>query len=247
MGKRLTRLASCCLVFLLMFSTFILVGCGDDSDGSTYSGSQNVEKDVDNISEFAINYDECTLFVDEKVTLRTNAVGKVTWSSSNSSVASVSYNGVVTAKSRGYATITAKNSSGQKVYCDITVEAVENPKPAAISLTSFNIKNYCTITVAPTTSTNKQTTFKGTLTLSSAYDVESPISVNIIVKMHIKYKANNIITPAYKSGYISLGIMSSYYRTDTDTKTITYNYSQITDIDYEWDISSCYGKIIPKM
>ena len=49
-----------------------------------------------------------------------HAVGKVTWSSSNKKVATVSSKGKVTAKKKGTATITAK-ASGIKLRCKVTV------------------------------------------------------------------------------------------------------------------------------
>ncbi len=69
-----------------------------------------------------------TMIVGNQYTLEatvypSNASNKsVTWSSSNSSVASVSSSGVVTAKAAGSATITAKTSNGKTATCAITVK-----------------------------------------------------------------------------------------------------------------------------
>lgn len=51
-----------------------------------------------------------------------SAKEKITWSSSNKKVATVSESGKVTAKKAGKATITAKTSNGKKATCKITVK-----------------------------------------------------------------------------------------------------------------------------
>ncbi len=72
-----------------------------------------------------------------KLTL-TNASGKVTWSSSDKTVASVSTTGKVTARKKGTAIITAKNG-GKKYTCEITVET---PKLNKTTLTIAEGKTY---------------------------------------------------------------------------------------------------------
>lgn len=70
----------------------------------------------------ALNKTAATLIKGQtlKLTLA-NASGKVTWSSSDKTVATVGKTGKVTAKKKGTATITAKNG-GKKYTCKITVE-----------------------------------------------------------------------------------------------------------------------------
>lgn len=57
------------------------------------------------------------------------AKGSIRWSSSNTGVASVDYNGVVTAHQTGTAVITARNDRGQTATCTVTVER-EVPRSA---------------------------------------------------------------------------------------------------------------------
>ena len=60
-----------------------------------------------------------------------NATDKtITWSSSNSAVATVNQEGNVTAKDTGIATITAKSNSGKLATCKVIVtEDYDNPNP----------------------------------------------------------------------------------------------------------------------
>ena len=69
-----------------------------------------------------LNYSKKTLYVGNKLTLKVkNTKKKVTWTSSNKSVATVNSKGKVTAKKKDSATITAK--VGNKKYkCKITVK-----------------------------------------------------------------------------------------------------------------------------
>ncbi len=60
-----------------------------------------------------------------KLSVKRNPISakeKITWSSSNKKVATVSKSGKVTAKKAGKATITAKTSNGKKATCKITVK-----------------------------------------------------------------------------------------------------------------------------
>ncbi|MBR3965573.1 MAG: Ig-like domain-containing protein [Clostridia bacterium] len=95
-----------------------------------------------------------------------NATNKnVTWSSSDTNVATVSASGVVTAKSVGTATITVKTADGSKTAtCVVTVKA----KTIAVTGVSLNKTSATmtegetltlTATVAPTNATNKNVTW----------------------------------------------------------------------------------------
>lgn len=102
-------------------------------------------------STVKINIKSKTLNVNEAYTLKiTGTKKKVTWSSSDKSVATINSNGKVTAKKKGTATITAKVGN-KKYICKIKVE---NPK---ISATSKKIDKGSTYTLKITGSTQKIT------------------------------------------------------------------------------------------
>ena len=78
--------------------------------------------------------------------LPSNATNKtVTWTTSNSSVATVSSNGLVTAKATGTATITAKTTDGSNLSaaCAITVTSQDSPQGSIITFADANVKAIC--------------------------------------------------------------------------------------------------------
>lgn len=85
----------------------------------------------------------------------------ITWSTSNSTVATVSTSGLVTAKANGTATITAKSANGKTATCSITVS---NPVTTiALNKTSETLWNGGTVTLSvtytPTNADNRTATW----------------------------------------------------------------------------------------
>ena len=100
---------------------------------------------VNPVNKVQLDKSSITIVEGETVTLRatvspSDAINKsVTWSSSNTSVATVSASGVVTAKAAGSATITVKtNDGGKTATCSVTVSKKGNN----ISIPDSEFKSY---------------------------------------------------------------------------------------------------------
>ena len=138
-----------------------------DSEGNVTAkkaGTVTVEEPV-----AGIKLNKTTITMDNKratilgVTITpTNATNKtVTWSSSNTSIATVEKNGRVTAKKEGTATITVKSSNGKTATCKVTVE--EPVTSIKMNKTTLALDNQKTetlkTTITPTNATNKTVTW----------------------------------------------------------------------------------------
>ncbi len=109
-----------------------------------------------------ISDSKLTVLTGKKATLTVarnpiSATEKITWSSSNSKVATVDSKGVVTAKKAGTVKITAKSSNGKNVKCTVTV------KNASITLKSTK----ATIKVGKTATIKVKGTFPANDTIKS--------------------------------------------------------------------------------
>ncbi len=120
------------------------------------------------VKKVALNKKSAKIYVGKTLRLKatispSNATNKkVTWSSSNKSVATVSTNGVVKGKKAGTATITAKSNNGKKATCKVRVNNVAVTR-VALNRTSASINVGKTVTlkatVSPSNATNKKVTW----------------------------------------------------------------------------------------
>lgn len=119
---------------------------GTNNGGGTPApgdGGQTTQPSKVSVDSVKLNKSKVTLGVKEKFTLTAeiapaNATDQaITWKSSNSKVAAVSAKGVVTAKKKGTATITA-TADGKSVSCKVTVKAA--PKKITLNAKSKSIK-----------------------------------------------------------------------------------------------------------
>ena len=109
----------------------------------------------------------------------TDAIQKVTWSSSNEEIASVDANGVVTGKKLGTATITATTDNGLTAVCKINVKHA--PESITLNRDTLSINALSTYTFTKTlTAKNSASSFKWT---SSNPDVVKVYSTGKIVAL----------------------------------------------------------------
>ena len=102
-----------------------------------------VEEKKEEKAEFMLNQTEISMTEGDTYTLGTNDSSiTVTWISSNINVATIDENGMITAKSAGETTITAKASNGYFYDCKVTVvakSATPAPEPDKISLNTSTL------------------------------------------------------------------------------------------------------------
>ena len=108
------------------------------------NGFKFIALDVSEPTSVSLNKTALTLDVGKSYTLTktvspSNAVTSYTWSSSNTSVATVDDNGKVTAKASGTATITVKTSNGKTATCKVTVN-LPAPQITGLANTTGGIK-----------------------------------------------------------------------------------------------------------
>jgi len=128
------------------------------------------------VSGVSLDYTSLTLTEGQTQTLKatitpSNATNKdVTWSSNNTTVATVSSSGVVTAKKAGTATITVTTVDGsKKATCSVTVNAASVPvtgvslNQTSLTLTEGQTQTL-TATVSPSNATNKSVTWSSSNT-----------------------------------------------------------------------------------
>ena len=128
----------------------------------------------------------------------TNATNKnVTWSSSNTKVATVDANGNVSAVGAGTATIAAKSNNGKTAACKVTVSnpssvAVSSIKLNSTSITLQNVRNYkLTATINPTNATNKNVTWTSSNTRVATVDANGNVKAVGAGTATITAKSNN--------------------------------------------------------
>ena len=103
----------------------------------------------------------------------------VRWSTSNSSIATVSQSGVVTAKKPGTATITVTTNDGQK-KASVTVKVIKKVKSISLDATSMKLNIGSTkkvkVTFNPIDASNKKVTWKSSNTKVATVDANGKVT-----------------------------------------------------------------------
>ena len=152
-----------------------------------------------------------------------NATNKtITWSSSNTSVATVS-NGVVKAVGFGTATITAKSNNGKTASCTVTVNPIAvsgvSLNKTSLSFTGTGSSQTLTATVSPSNATNK------TLTWSSSNTSVATVSNGVVKAV----------------GFGTATITAKSNNGKTASCSVTVNPIQPTGIKATPETSTLYG------
>ncbi len=138
-------------------------------------------------------------------TIKLTANKKVTWKSSNPSVATVDENGNVKGLKTGTVTITATTEDGETTTKTITVKA----KPANVAATSVKINGskkeiyvgetlQLTATVSPSNTTNKKVTWKSSNTSIATVDSNGKVKGLKAGKVTITVTTSNGKTATYE-------------------------------------------------
>ncbi len=233
---------------------------------STYIGSKTVKCvkiTVTNptiaVTSISLNKTTLSLVKGNSTTLTatinpSNVTNKaLTWTTSNSSVATVDSNGKVIAKGAGTATITVKTNNGKTATCKVTVT---NPTVAATSITlnktvlslMKGTSTTLTATINPNNATNKALTWTTSNSSVATVDSNGKITAKGAGTTTITVKTNNgktatckvtVINPTVAVTSVTLSKTSlSLIKGNSTTLCTTVNPSNATNKTLTWSSSN---------
>ena len=200
------------------------------TNGKTAGCTVTVSRKEIPITEISLDKSSATLTEGETTTLTATVLPEnttdsksVSWSSSNSEVATVDANGTVTAKRAGTAVITATSTNGKTAGCTVTVSKKEIP------ITEISLdKSSATLTEGETTTLTatvlpENTTYGKSVKWSSSNVAVA--TVDLMGKVTAKSAGTAIITATSENG-------------KTASCTVTVNkkdtYTGLRDVDGNW-------------
>ncbi|MGM9713182.1 MAG: Ig domain-containing protein [Prevotella sp.] len=177
-----------------------------DGSGKSASCSVSVEASKVYVSNIALNKTSDNLYVGDGIQLYASVspssatVKSVSWASNNTSVATVTDGGYVTARSVGNATIvcTAKDGSGTKATCYITVKEKVRPSSITLNKTSDVLTEGQTLqlaaTVTPYDAADKSVTWRSDNDAVATVDSKGFVTAKSAGKANISATTTNNLT-----------------------------------------------------
>ena len=200
------------------------------TNGKTAGCTVTVSKKEIPITEISLDKSSATLTEGETTTLTATVLPEnttdsksVSWSSSNSEVATVDANGTVTAKRAGTAVITATSTNGKTAGCTVTVSKKEIPiTEISLDKSSATLTEGETTTLVATVLPENTTYGKSVKWGSSNVAVAT---VDLMGKVTAKSAGTAVITATSENG-------------KTASCTVTVNkkdtYTGLRDVDGNW-------------
>ena len=259
--------------------TATITATANDGSGMKASCVVTVEKKIVSVSSITLSQSSATMTEGETMNLTAtvtpdDATDKsITWSSSNTSVASVDANGKVTAKAEGTTTITAtaNDGSGVKASCVVTVEKKKvsvssiTLSQSSATMTEGETLNL-TATITPYDATDKSITWISSNTSVASVDADGKVTAKAEGTVTITATANDgsgvkafcEVTVEKKVILVNQITLSQTTATLTEgetlmlTATVTPDYADNTSVTWsssneEVALVSSTGKVVALM
>ncbi|MBQ6497880.1 MAG: Ig-like domain-containing protein [Bacilli bacterium] len=197
-----------------------------------------VAEDEVPVESISLNKTNLTLEVGNNETLTatitpSNATNKnITWTSSDSTIASVDSNGKVTAKKAGNVTITAITSNNKTATCTVRVSSSEIPVES-ITLNKATLdllegeSDTLTVTITPSNATNKNVTWSSSDSTIASVDSEGKVTASEIGNATITVTTSNGKTATCQVTVISSDIPVTKIKLNKEETTLMVGESEV--------------------